>query len=143
MPKYRVAVVYVFAFANHIVFPAEATRSFPPPPPFPLSGGGIAGLCLAASLIQLNSTADSDSEVHVDIYEASPEFVEVGAGVTLWGRVCEALRHMGMDEDCIRASVVVASTSGEGRREYCSLFYFILFAVCAPQTDVLRFCRPA
>lgn len=96
--------------------PACNTSHFSLTPSLSLSGGGIAGLCLAASLAQLNSTADSDSQVHVDIYETSPEFVEVGAGITLWGRVCEALRQMGMADDCVRASVVAASTS-EGKSE--------------------------
>ncbi|KAF8476473.1 hypothetical protein JB92DRAFT_3051035 [Gautieria morchelliformis] len=77
-------------------------------------GGGIAGLCLAASLVSLNSAAGPESEVYVDVYEAAPEFVELGAGLTLWGRVCEALRLMGMDEDCVRAAVVVASSYGAG-----------------------------
>lgn len=73
-----------------------------------ISGGGIAGLCLAAALNKLDPTRDC---VQVDVYEASPEFTEVGAGLTLWGRVCEALATLGLAQDCIDASVIVASTS--------------------------------
>ncbi|KAF8589911.1 FAD/NAD(P)-binding domain-containing protein [Ramaria rubella] len=68
-------------------------------------GGGIAGLCLGAALVK-------QENIKVDIFEASKEFGEVGAGLTLWGRVCEALYLMGLAEDCIRASIVVASSSG-------------------------------
>ncbi|KAF8526227.1 hypothetical protein BU17DRAFT_62211 [Hysterangium stoloniferum] len=50
--------------------------------------------------------------VQIDVYESASEFVEVGAGITLWGRVCEALHILGLAQDCIKASVIVASTSG-------------------------------
>ncbi|GJJ13745.1 hypothetical protein Clacol_008001 [Clathrus columnatus] len=71
-------------------------------------GGGIAGLCLAGALLRLDKTGDY---VQVDVYEASAMFTEVGAGLTLWGRVCEALYTLELAQDCIDASVIVNSTS--------------------------------
>lgn len=51
-------------------------------------------------------------DIRVDVYEASSKFEEVGAGLTLWGRVCEALRLMDLADDCMKAAVIAASTSG-------------------------------
>lgn len=79
------------------------------------SGSGIAGLCLVARLVQLNSDA-----IRVDIYESAPASVEVGAGLTLWGRVCEVLRYMNLEDACTRQSVIVASSRGAGASECCS-----------------------
>jgi len=74
----------------------------------PNRGGGIASLCLAGALAQLDPTGD---HIQVDVYESSPQFSEIGAGVTLWGRVCEALHIMNLAEPCINQAVVAASSS--------------------------------
>jgi len=68
------------------------------------SGAGIAGLCLAAEL-------QSSKDIRVDVYEtyAKYEEIQTGANVTLWGRVCDALRVMGLAEDCIKASKAATS----------------------------------
>ncbi|KAF8532307.1 hypothetical protein JB92DRAFT_1312172 [Gautieria morchelliformis] len=56
-----------------------------------ISGGGIAGLCLAGELVK-------NDDIRVDVYEASTQIEEIGAGITLWGRVCEALQLMGLSK---------------------------------------------
>ncbi|KAF8589909.1 FAD/NAD(P)-binding domain-containing protein [Ramaria rubella] len=66
-----------------------------------ISGGGIAGLCLAVELMKENN-------IQVDIYEASPRIEEIGANITLWGRVRQVVRLMGLTNECVNAS---ASTS--------------------------------
>lgn len=69
-----------------------------------ISGAGIAGLCLAAEL-------QGDPNFRVDIYEAASKIEEIhtGASITLWGRVCEVLRMMGLSGDCIKAAMAAAS----------------------------------
>ena len=62
-------------------------------------------MCLATSLLK-------HGDIQVDVYEVSNKFEEVGAGLTLWGRVCEALRLMDLANDCMNASVIAASASG-------------------------------
>ncbi|KIJ50920.1 hypothetical protein M422DRAFT_44156 [Sphaerobolus stellatus SS14] len=76
-----------------------------------VSGGGIAALSLVVGLLQLDPTGE---HVDINVYESSSEFVEVGAGLTLWGRVTEALRLLGIAEDCRNASVIVASSAAAG-----------------------------
>ncbi|KAF8526223.1 hypothetical protein BU17DRAFT_40692 [Hysterangium stoloniferum] len=61
------------------------------------SGGGIAGLCLAAELLK-------NDDIVVDIFESSSSIEEIGANVTLHGRVCDVLRLMGLEKDCLGAS---------------------------------------
>ena len=95
----RHAQVYsCYHVRSHFTRPPPNTHLVP-------SGGGIAGLCLATVLLK-------HGDIRVDVYEASSKFEEVGAGLTLWGRVCEALRLMDLADDCMKAAVIAASTSG-------------------------------
>ncbi|KIJ50924.1 hypothetical protein M422DRAFT_776847 [Sphaerobolus stellatus SS14] len=75
-----------------------------------ICGAGIAGLCLAAEL-------QKDKNIRVDVYESSTKFEEIqaGANVTLWGRVCEALRSMELSDDCIQASMATTSNTSATR----------------------------
>ena len=95
MHKFRVAIVYESFQPYNPVDSLNVLQT---------SGGGISGVCLAGAL-------SKHGDIQVDLYEASDNFDEVGAGITLWGRVCEALRLMGLSDDCIKAAVVAASTS--------------------------------
>lgn len=53
------------------------------------SGGGIGGLCLAVALSQY-------PDIQVDLYEATAQFKEIGAGVMIWSRTWEILNHLGL-----------------------------------------------
>lgn len=54
-----------------------------------ISGGGIAGLCLAISL-------SAHPHLVVDLYEATGQFKEIGAGVMIWSRTWRILELMGL-----------------------------------------------
>lgn len=60
---------------------------------------------MAAELVKNNT-------IRVDVYEASSKIEAIGSGITLWGRVCEALQLMGLDKECSRSSEDMASSSG-------------------------------
>ncbi|MBO0887060.1 MAG: FAD-dependent monooxygenase [Acidimicrobiales bacterium] len=57
-------------------------------------GGGLGGLCAASALLRRGH------EVHV--YEAAPQLMEVGGGLTLGPNAMKALRSIGL-EDAVRA----------------------------------------
>ena len=57
--------------------------------PAQISGGGIAGLCLAISL-------SAHPHLVVDLYEATGQFKEIGAGVMIWSRTWRILELMGL-----------------------------------------------
>jgi len=57
-------------------------------------GGGIAGLTLSLAL-QNSQTA---SIFDIDIFEAAPEFSEVGAGINIWPRTWEIFKSIGLDK---------------------------------------------
>lgn len=54
-----------------------------------ICGGGIAGLCLAISL-------SAHPHLVVDLYEATGQFKEIGAGVMIWSRTWRILELMGL-----------------------------------------------
>ncbi|KAJ7595521.1 hypothetical protein C8J56DRAFT_1115495 [Mycena floridula] len=56
-------------------------------------GAGLGGLMCA---IALKECAEN---IELDIYEAASEISEIGAGVTLWPRLWEALNEMGLGPD--------------------------------------------
>ncbi|KAH9902771.1 hypothetical protein C8Q73DRAFT_750108 [Cubamyces lactineus] len=58
-----------------------------------ISGGGIAGLTLAATLCRY--VLDRD-ELEINIYEADPEVRTAGAGITIWPRTWTVMRHLGL-----------------------------------------------
>ncbi|KAL4248200.1 FAD/NAD(P)-binding domain superfamily protein [Abortiporus biennis] len=63
-----------------------------------ICGGGISGLTLAISL------SNSQSNYHIDIYEAASNFTFVGAGIGLWPRVWDSLKVFGISDEDITAS---------------------------------------
>jgi FAD-dependent urate hydroxylase len=54
-------------------------------------GGGIGGLCTAVGLHRAGQ--------NVTVYERSPVFSVVGAGLTLWANAVKAFRKLGIDDD--------------------------------------------
>ncbi|KAH8112076.1 FAD/NAD-binding domain-containing protein [Phellopilus nigrolimitatus] len=58
-----------------------------------ISGGGIGGLTLA---FVLNKYAAGN--IDIDIYEAAPQFAEVGAGITVWQRTRNVLQTLGLGD---------------------------------------------
>jgi hypothetical protein len=55
-----------------------------------------------------------NDDIRVDVYEASTQIEEVGAGITLWGRVWEALQLMGLTNNSTGLATVVAASSVGG-----------------------------
>lgn len=53
-------------------------------------GGGIAGLCVAASLRQIG--------VESVVVERAPELREIGAGISLWANALRALDHLALGD---------------------------------------------
>ncbi|GMU82299.1 MAG: salicylate hydroxylase [Planctomycetota bacterium] len=70
-------------------------------------GGGIAGLCASIALRRAG--------IESTLFERSPRFTEVGAGISLWANALRALDHIGVG-DSIRARGK-PSAAGEVRRE--------------------------
>lgn len=68
----------------------------------PCSGGGISGLAFAIAM-------GKNPNVSVDIYEAAPEFLAVGAGIGIWMRVWELLAKLGLAE-ALRSKTASATT---------------------------------
>ncbi len=57
-------------------------------------GGGIGGLCAAASL--------GRAGFEINVYEQAEELREVGAGITVWANAVGVLRKLGLAEELIR-----------------------------------------
>jgi NAD(P)-binding Rossmann-like domain len=60
-----------------------------------LSGGGVGGLTLAYAL-------SKSPDIRIDVYEAASKFTEIGAGIGVWWRTRQVLKHLGLEEDIIR-----------------------------------------
>ncbi|KAF9002468.1 salicylate hydroxylase [Cyathus striatus] len=60
-------------------------------------GGGIAGLTLAAAV----GAMDPEHRVEIDLYEATAEFGEIGAGINVWPRVWSVLKELGLEKSVI------------------------------------------
>ena len=58
------------------------------------SGGGIGGLFLALVLKRYAGSKD----LVVDLYESGPNFTELGAGITVWGRTRSIFNTLGLGE---------------------------------------------
>ncbi|KAH8119851.1 hypothetical protein DFH11DRAFT_11993 [Phellopilus nigrolimitatus] len=56
-----------------------------------ICGGGIGGLSLA---VVLNKYC---SDVQIDLYEAAPQFTEIGAGISVWKRTWFIMQLLGLD----------------------------------------------
>src|SRR5882757_3883606 len=66
-------------------------------------GGGIGGLAAAVAL--------SRSGWEVEVLERAPEFVEVGAGLSLWANAVRALDALGLGEQ-VRELAIVDTSAG-------------------------------
>ena len=55
------------------------------------SGGGIGGITLAFFILKYAT------DIHVDLYEAGPQFSEIGAGITVWKRTWKIMQLLGLD----------------------------------------------
>lgn len=60
------------------------------------SGGGPGGLSLCVVLGRYLHANNAD--VHIHLYEAAPEFKEIGAGISIWKRTWSILQALGLDE---------------------------------------------
>ncbi|KAJ8469834.1 hypothetical protein ONZ51_g8729 [Trametes cubensis] len=78
-----------------------------------ISGGGIAGLTLAATLCKY---ALNCSELEIDIYEADPEVRTAGAGITIWPRTWTVMRHLGL-YDAMSKLAVKGEEVNQGERK--------------------------
>lgn len=79
--------------------------------PVHVSGGGISGLCLGVALSRY-------PHIKVDVYEATSQFKEIGAGVMIWARTWRILELMGLAEDF--AKVAHAPPDGSMGTQYNS-----------------------
>jgi 2-polyprenyl-6-methoxyphenol hydroxylase-like FAD-dependent oxidoreductase len=46
-----------------------------------------------------------EDKIEFQIYESSKQFLEVGAGLGVWGRGMEVFKEAGLYEECIKAAV--------------------------------------
>jgi FAD-dependent urate hydroxylase len=79
-------------------------------------GGGIGGLSTAIGLHRAGIT--------VSVFERSPVFSVVGAGLTLWANAIKALRKLGIDEDSLGGARFQTSeirSSGGSRLHYSDM----------------------
>jgi salicylate hydroxylase len=70
------------------------------------SGAGISGLTFGLVVGQ-------NPNVSVEIYEAAPEFLPIGAGIGVWLRVWNLLVKMGLG-DVLKAKTASATTPDPG-----------------------------
>lgn len=56
------------------------------------SGGGPGGLALSIVL------GKYCNDVYIDLYEAAPQFTEIGAGISVWKRTWSILQTLGLDK---------------------------------------------
>lgn len=63
-----------------------------------VSGAGIGGLALSSALGFLKA----GPEIKVDIYEASSQISEIGAGINIWRRTWEILRSIGLGDTLLK-----------------------------------------
>ncbi|OSD01849.1 FAD/NAD(P)-binding domain-containing protein [Trametes coccinea BRFM310] len=66
-------------------------------------GGGIAGLTLAVTLGRYAEKDSAPIEVHM--YESGPEITTVGAGISVWPRTWDVMRHLELFEQLAEQSV--------------------------------------
>lgn len=78
------------------------------------SGGGICGLTTAIAIAKLSR----DKDIHIDIYEASQAFTEVGAGVTVWRRPWQILKTLGLTEDLLKVTASAGPANEPGTHAF-------------------------
>lgn len=82
---FRVAIMYVLYLFTKAQLFNDLNR-----------GGGIGGLTLAVALGCIQPPIDLINTLEVDIYEASSELTQIGAGITLWPRAWKILEQLGL-----------------------------------------------
>lgn len=90
-----------------------ATPAQPPKLRLAIVGGGVAGLCLAGTIVQYASVDAFD----IDVYEAADEITDVGAGVTIYGRSYQIINAL--------ADELVAELGRIGRTSPALDFYHL------------------
>ncbi|KDQ59942.1 hypothetical protein JAAARDRAFT_33536 [Jaapia argillacea MUCL 33604] len=68
-------------------------------------GGGIGGLTLAVALGKLSQSSPNSPNVKVDLYESTPKFTTVGAGISMYTRTWRAMQLLGLDGDVAKVAV--------------------------------------
>ena len=86
-PKLTVAIVCVLTYKMYI-YRSHVRRR----------GAGIGGLMLACCITQM----DKRKRIELDIYEATAELAEIGAGIILSWSVFELLAKIGLEEDLLK-----------------------------------------
>ncbi|KAL5522588.1 hypothetical protein ACEPAG_8605 [Sanghuangporus baumii] len=61
-----------------------------------ICGGGVAGLTMALAILHFSA---GRRDVSVDLYEASPSFTEVGAGIGMYRRTWKIMKTLGLEEE--------------------------------------------
>ena len=84
--KFRIAIVCVTN--KRLIYRSHVQRR----------GAGIGGLMLACCIAQM----DKRKKIELDIYEATAELAEIGAGINLWPRAFEILEKIGLEEDILK-----------------------------------------
>ncbi|KAM5540038.1 hypothetical protein V8D89_006178 [Ganoderma adspersum] len=64
-----------------------------------IMGAGLGGLIFAL-LMQKHA----EDTVEVDIYESAHELTEIGAGVSMWPRIWEIIRYLGLEDELLEIS---------------------------------------
>ncbi|EJD50223.1 FAD/NAD(P)-binding domain-containing protein [Auricularia subglabra TFB-10046 SS5] len=57
-------------------------------------GGGVGGLCLAGTIAKFDA-----GNLEVALYEAAPDFADVGAGLSIYGRSFDIVAELGLQEE--------------------------------------------
>ncbi|KAL5522589.1 hypothetical protein ACEPAG_8606 [Sanghuangporus baumii] len=74
-----------------------------------ICGGGVAGLTASLAISHFSSER---KDVLVDLYEATPDFAEVGAGIGMQRRAWKVMKALGL-EDALRKLAHVSSSDDE------------------------------
>lgn len=98
-PRLRVAIWY--ESRSYRIF--SLTQLF-------FSGGGLGGLTLANALSRTKDIA-------VDVYEATAEFTEIGAGVSVRPRTLRFMAELGLFEDLHAISGKPPGADKDGERQ--------------------------
>lgn len=62
------------------------------------SGAGIGGLTLSTAL----KAMEMDQKLEIDIYEASSQVSEIGAGIGFWPRGWSIFKTLGLEESLLK-----------------------------------------
>lgn len=77
------------------------------------SGGGPGGLALS---VIIGKYCD---DVEIDLYEAAPQFVKIGAGISVWKRTWYILQLLGIDQTLGKLAVEMPEDKMSRRCSSC------------------------